>query len=154
MRNTPLEADEEHAIDSKANPQGAGRRPRTCPDELQPGALESPRGRLRAALADIYHIERELGAGGMSTVYLAEDLKHHRKVAVKVLRPTADLQHPHTLPLHDSGRTDGFLFYVMPYVDGESLRERLTREKQLPVPDAVRIATEVASALATPIAKA
>ena len=119
---------------------------------------------LRAALADTYRIERELGAGGMATVYLAEDLKHHRQVAVKVLRPelaavigadrflaeirtTANLQHPHILPLHDSGMADGFLFYVMPYIDGESLRERLTREKQLPVPDAVRIAAEVASAL-------
>jgi serine/threonine protein kinase len=115
-------------------------------------------------LADTYRIERELGAGGMATVYLAEDQKPHRQVAVKVLRPelaavigadrflaeirtTANLQHPHILALHDSGMADGFLFYVMPYIDGESLRERLTREKQLPVPDAVRIATEVASAL-------
>ncbi len=100
----------------------------------------------------------------MATVYLAEDLKHDRKVAIKVLRPalaavigaerflseiktTAALQHPHILPLHDSGKADSFLFYVMPFVEGESLRDRLTREKQLPIADAVRIATEVASAL-------
>ncbi len=120
--------------------------------------------RLTTAVADRYAIERELGAGGMATVYLAHDLRHDRPVAVKVLRPelvavigadrflaeiktTANLQHPHILPLHDSGETDGFLFYVMPYVEGESLRERLTREKQLPVEEAVRIATEVADAL-------
>jgi eukaryotic-like serine/threonine-protein kinase len=120
--------------------------------------------RLTAALADRYRIERELGAGGMATVYLAQDLKHDRPVAVKVLRPelaavigaerfvveirtTANLQHPHILPLHDSGEADSFLFYVMPYVEGESLRDRLDREKQLPVADAVRIATEVAGAL-------
>ena len=121
-------------------------------------------GPLVTALADRYRIERELGAGGMATVYLAEDLKHHRKVAVKVLRPelaavigaerflveirtTANLQHPHILPLHDSGEADSFLYYVMPFVEGESLRDRLTREKQLPIADAVRIACEVASAL-------
>ncbi|MGE5759779.1 MAG: protein kinase domain-containing protein, partial [Gemmatimonadota bacterium] len=120
--------------------------------------------RLTTALADRYRIERELGAGGMATVYLAQDLKHDRKVAVKVLRPelaavigaerflseiktTANLQHPHILPLFDSGAADNFLFYVMPYVEGESLRDRLTREKQLPIADAVRIATEVAGAL-------
>src|SRR5512141_941878 len=121
-------------------------------------------GRLTAALADRYRVERELGAGGMATVYLAEDLRHGRKVAVKVLRPelaavigadrflaeirtTANLQHPHILPLHDSGQADSFLFYVMPFVEGESLRDRLVRETQLPIGDAVRIATEVASAL-------
>ena len=120
--------------------------------------------RLASALADRYRIERELGAGGMATVYLAQDLKHDRRVAVKVLRPelaavigadrflaeiktTANLQHPHILPLHDSGEADGFLFYVMPYVEGESLRDRISREHQLPVPDAVRLAREVASAL-------
>ena len=120
--------------------------------------------RLSTALSDRYLIERELGAGGMATVYLAQDLKHDRKVAIKVLRPelaavigaerflseiktTANLQHPQILPLHDSGEADGFLFYVMPYVEGESLRDRLMREKQLPIPDAVRIATEVAGAL-------
>ena len=120
--------------------------------------------RLSAALVERYRIERELGAGGMATVYLAQDLKHDRKVAIKVLRPelaavigaerflseiktTANLQHPHILPLHDSGQAESFLFYVMPFVEGESLRDRLSREKQLPVADAVRIATEVASAL-------
>jgi serine/threonine-protein kinase len=120
--------------------------------------------RLAAALVDRYRIERELGTGGMATVFLAHDLKHDRKVAIKVLRPelaavigadrflseiktTANLQHPHILPLFDSGAADSFLFYVMPYVEGESLRDRLSREKQLPVGDAVRIASEVASAL-------
>ncbi len=120
--------------------------------------------RLTAALADRYRIERELGAGGMATVYLAEDLKHDRKVALKVLRPelsavigaerflveiktTANLQHPHILALYDSGQVDGTVFYVMPFVAGESLRDRLSREKQLPVADAVRIATEIAGAL-------
>src|SRR5512141_714805 len=120
--------------------------------------------RLRAALADRYRLDREIGAGGMATVYLAEDLRHDRKVALKVLRPelaavigaerflaeiklTANLQHPHILPLFDSGEADSYLFYVMPFVEGESLRDRLNREKQLPVADAVRIATEVASAL-------
>jgi serine/threonine-protein kinase len=120
--------------------------------------------RLAAALADRYRLERELGQGGMATVYLAQDLKHDRQVAIKVLRPelaavigaerflseiktTANLQHPHILPLHDSGQADSFLFYVMPFVQGESLRDRLSREKQLPIADAVRIATEVASAL-------
>jgi eukaryotic-like serine/threonine-protein kinase len=120
--------------------------------------------RLTAALADRYRIERELGAGGMATVYLAHDLKHDRQVAIKVLRPelaavigaerflreiktVASLQHPHILGLIDSGELDGTAYYVMPFVEGESLRDRLTREKQLPIPDAVRIATEVASAL-------
>jgi serine/threonine-protein kinase len=120
--------------------------------------------RLAAALADRYRIERELGAGGMATVYLAEDLKHHRRVAIKVLHAelsvllgperflreielTANLQHPHILPLFDSGNADGFLYYVMPYVDGETLRARLERERQLPIADVVRIATEVADAL-------
>jgi len=121
--------------------------------------------RLRSALADRYGIERELGAGGMATVYLAQDLKHDRKVAVKVLRPElaaalgpdrfpreirilARLQHPHILPLLDSGEAGGFLFYTMPFVDGESLRERVDRGGALPVPEAVRILREVADALA------
>ena len=112
---------------------------------------------LSAALSDRYLLERELGQGGMATVYLAQDLKHDRKVAVKVLHPdlaaalgaerflaeiktTANLQHPHILPLHDSGAADGFLFYVMPFVDGETLRDRLTRERQLPLDDALLIA--------------
>ena len=124
---------------------------------------EAP-SKLIAALADRYTIERELGSGGMATVYLAHDLKHDRKVALKVLRPelaavigaerflaeiktTAALQHPHILPLFDSGHADGFLFYVMPLIEGESLRDRLTREHQLPVDDAVRLAKEIASAL-------
>jgi serine/threonine-protein kinase len=119
---------------------------------------------LRAALADRYTLQRELGAGGMATVYLVQDLKHDRRVALKVLRPelaavigaqrflqeiktTANLQHPHILGLIDSGETEHQLWYVMPYVQGESLRDRITREKQLPVGDAVRLATEVAGAL-------
>ena len=119
---------------------------------------------LTAALADRYRVEREIGAGGMATVYLAEDLKHHRRVAIKVLNPdlaatlgaerflreietTANLRHPHILPLYDSGAADGLLFYVMPLVEGESLRDRLVREKQLPVDDALRIARECADAL-------
>src|SRR5512141_1822695 len=120
--------------------------------------------RLGTALADRYRIERELGAGGMATVYLAEDLRHERQVAIKVLRPElaavigaerfvreiktiAALQHPHILGLIDSGEVNGTAYYVMPYVEGESLRDRLTREQQLPVADAVRLATEVADAL-------
>jgi serine/threonine-protein kinase len=122
--------------------------------------------RLNAALEGRYRIERELGAGGMATVYLAEDVRHQRKVAVKVLRPelaavvgadrflaeiktTANLQHPHILPLFDSGEADTFLFYVMPYVEGETLRGRLDREKQLPVDEALGIATAIAHALQT-----
>jgi len=120
--------------------------------------------RLNAALEGRYQIERQLGEGGMATVYLARDLRHNRNVALKVLKPelaavvgaerflaeiqtTANLQHPNILPLFDSGEADSFLFYVMPYVEGESLRDRLDREHQLPVADAVRIATEVAEAL-------
>ncbi len=155
------------------------------------GLVSSALERLAAALADRYRIERELGAGGMATVYLAQDLKHDRRVAIKVLRPelaavigaerflseirtTANLQHPHILPLFDSGvavvghespvtspdpsvtrdsrLTAGsgpasYLYYVMPFIEGESLRDRLTREQQLPVADAVRIASEIAGAL-------
>ena len=120
--------------------------------------------RLNAALADRYRIERELGAGGMATVYLARDLKHDRMVAVKVLKPelaavlgadrfiveiktTAALQHPHVLPLFDSGTAGGFLYYVMPFIDGETLRDKLHRETQLGVDEAVKIAIEVADAL-------
>jgi Tol biopolymer transport system component/tRNA A-37 threonylcarbamoyl transferase component Bud32 len=120
--------------------------------------------RLNTALAGRYHIERHLGEGGMASVYLCEDLKHKRKVALKLLKPelaavlgaerfvqeittTASLQHPHILPLFDSGTADGFLFYVMPYIQGETLREKLNRETQLGVDEAVRIAREVADAL-------
>ncbi|HEU4990531.1 MAG TPA: protein kinase [Gemmatimonadaceae bacterium] len=120
--------------------------------------------RLAAALADRYRLERELGQGGMATVYLAHDLKHDREVAIKVLHPdlgaalggdrflseiktTAKLQHPHILPLLDSGDADGLLYYVMPYVAGETLRGRLERERQLPIDDALRVAREVADAL-------
>src|SRR5213083_426867 len=120
--------------------------------------------RLQAALADRYTIERELGRGGMATVYLAQDRKHHRQVAIKVLKPelaaalgperflreietAARLNHPHILPLHDSGEAAGCLYYVMPYVEGESLRERLTREKQLPLDQALSLGREVADAL-------
>ena len=121
--------------------------------------------RLRAALAERYRLERELGQGGMATVYLAEDLKHRRMVALKVLRPelaatlgpdrffreievAARLQHPHILPLHDSGEAQGFLYYVMPFVDGQNLRGRLTRQGELPIHEAVKLLAEVADALA------
>ena len=126
--------------------------------------MDSAAVRLNAALEGRYRIESELGEGGMATVYLADDLKHERKVALKVLKPelaavvgaerflaeiktTANLQHPHILPLFDSGEADTFLFYVMPYVEGETLRDRLDREHQLPVDDAVQIAKNVAEAL-------
>ncbi len=126
--------------------------------------MADPLDRLRTALAGRYTLERELGRGGMATVYLAQDLKHHRSVAIKVLDPqlaaaigpdrflreietAARLNHPQILPLHDSGAAEGLLYYVMPYVEGESLRERLGHEKQLPLEDALRIAREVADAL-------
>src|SRR6266498_1490731 len=121
--------------------------------------------RVAEALAGRYRVERELGAGGMATVYLAEDVRHHRRVAVKVLRPelaaalghqrflheietAAQFQHPHILPLLDSGEAAGFLYYVMPYVEGESLRTRLARHGELPIHDAVKILLEVTDALA------
>jgi len=121
--------------------------------------------RLRDAIADRYRIEREIGRGGMAVVYLARDLRHDRRVAVKVLRPelaaalgktrfhyeieiAARLTHPHILPLYNSGESDDFLYYVMPYVDGETLRTRLDREEQLPIEDAVKIACEIADGLA------
>ncbi len=133
--------------------------------------MSDPVTRLNAALEGRYAIERELGEGGMATVFLADDLKHQRKVALKVLKPelaavvgaerflaeiktTANLTHPHILPLFDSGEADGFLFYVMPYVEGESLRGRLDREHQLPVDEAVRIASEVAAHLITSLRQA
>ena len=119
---------------------------------------------IKAALGNHYEVDHLLGSGGMATVYLAQDLKHKRPVAVKVLRPelaaaigperflreidvAAALQHPHILPLYDSGEANGLLYYVMPYVEGESLRDRLMREKQLPVEDALQIAREVALGL-------
>ena len=120
--------------------------------------------RLTAALASRYRLVRTLGAGGMATVYLAEDLKHDRKVAIKVLKPelaavlgaerfvveiktTAALSHPHILPLFDSGEADGFLYYVMPYIEGETLREKLNRETQCGIEEALRITTQIAEAL-------
>jgi Tol biopolymer transport system component len=126
--------------------------------------------RLVEALRDRYRLERELGRGGMGSVYLAEDLKHHRRVAVKVLRPdlfaslgtdrflreievAARLQHPAILPLHDSGQSDGYVFYIMPYVEGESLRDRLARQHELTVEEAARILSEVLDALAYAHAK-
>jgi len=135
---------------------------RHCGDIFR--TVTTPIDRLTTALADRYRLDRELGQGGMATVYLAHDLKHDRDVAIKVLHPdlgaalggerflseirtTARLQHPHILPLLDSGDADGLLYYVMPLVTGETLRARLERERQLPIADAVRIAREVASAL-------
>jgi TolB-like protein/tRNA A-37 threonylcarbamoyl transferase component Bud32 len=126
--------------------------------------MTEPFDRLSRALVDRYRLERELGQGGMATVYLAHDLKHDRKVAVKVLKPelavvlgaerflaeikvTANLQHPNLLPLFDSGQADTFLYYVMPYVQGETLRARLERERQLPVDETVRLVTLLANAL-------
>ena len=120
--------------------------------------------RLQAALANRYTIERELGRGGMAIVYLAQDAKHQRKVALKVLRSelaaslgaerflreittVARLAHPHILPLHDSGDAEGTLYYTMPYLYGASLRDRLSREQRLPVDDALQIAQDVAEAL-------
>ncbi|NIM51789.1 MAG: protein kinase, partial [Gemmatimonadales bacterium] len=120
--------------------------------------------RFKAALADRYAIERELGSGGMATVYLAHDLKHDREVALKVLRPelsavlgserflreiriAAKLNHPHILALHDSGEAEGFLYYVMPHVAGESLRSKLNREKQLALDETIALTQQVAAAL-------
>ncbi|HEY8166581.1 MAG TPA: serine/threonine-protein kinase, partial [Gemmatimonadaceae bacterium] len=123
-----------------------------------------PLERIRTAFSGSYTIDRELGRGGMATVYLAQDSKHGRLVALKVLHSelaaslgpdrflreikiAAGLNHPHILPLHDSGEAQGFLYYVMPYVEGESLRERLDRDHQLPVDEAVHYARAIASAL-------
>src|SRR5689334_7178100 len=119
---------------------------------------------MAASFADRYRIERELGTGGMATVYLAHDIKHDRKVAIKVLKPelaavlgadrfvaeirtTASLQHPHILPLFDSGDAGGQLYYVMPYLQGETVREKLNRETQFGLDESIRIAREVADAL-------
>ena len=120
--------------------------------------------RLSSALADRYRIEREIGAGGMATVYVACDVRHERKVAIKVLHPdlaarlgserfireikvTANLQHPNILPLYDSGAAEDFLYYVMPYVDGESLRAKIDRDRQMSVEETIRIARAIAAAL-------
>jgi serine/threonine-protein kinase len=120
---------------------------------------------LRDALADRYEVDREIGRGGMAVVYLAHDLKHRRRVALKVLLPdlsaslaaerflreieiAAQLTHPHVLALYESGEVDGLLYYVTPYLEGGSLRDRLRRERRLPVAEAVRIGVEVADALA------
>ena len=116
--------------------------------------------RLAAALSGRYRFERELGVGGMATGCLAFDEKHDRKVAIKVLKPelaaerfvveiktTAAMSHPHSLPLFDSGEADGFLYYVMPYIEGETIREKLTRETQFGIEEAVRITREIADAL-------
>ncbi len=120
---------------------------------------------LQAALGDRYLVQREIGRGGMATVYLAEDRKHRRRVAIKVLRPevgiavgperflreiaiVATLSHPHILPLYDSGEAEGFLYYVMPYVEGESLRDLMSRQRRVPVEEALRVAHQVAGALA------
>ncbi|MCA1561289.1 MAG: serine/threonine protein kinase [Acidobacteria bacterium] len=120
--------------------------------------------RLNTALTSTYRVERELGSGGMGVVFLAHDVRHGRPVAVKVLRPelagslgaarfireirtVAGLQHPNIVALYDSGEADGLLFYVMPYIEGESLRDRLRRERQLPLDDAIQIACDVAQAL-------
>ena len=119
---------------------------------------------LRSALAGRYRVERAIGEGGMATVYLAHEERYDRRVAIKVLRPeiaaalgaerflreirmTAALQHPHILPLYDSGDAAGLVYYVMPFIEGESLRARLDRQKQLPIRDALDIARSVASAL-------
>ena len=129
--------------------------------------MTDPRDRLADILTGRYRIERELGAGGMAMVYLAEDTKHHRQVAVKTLRPelaesvgaerflreieiAASLHHPHILPLHDSGGADGVLYYVMPFVDGQSLRERMVTKGALPIDEAVRIMREVLNTPAHP----
>jgi serine/threonine-protein kinase len=120
--------------------------------------------RLKSALADRYAVEREIGRGGMATVFLAEDLRHDRKVAIKVLHPelaaslgtdrflreikiAAGLEHPHILPLHDSGEADGLLYYVMLYAEGESLRQRMDRKGQLAVDESARMVVEVADGL-------
>ena len=142
----------------RATPTDPGVPPRTMPT----GEFEV--AKVRRVLADRYRVERVIGEGGMATVYLAQDLKHGRQVALKVMRPelaatlgadrflrevaiAAQLNHPHILPMHDSGEADGVLYYVMPYVEGESLSARLKREGPLPVADAVRLAREVAEAL-------
>ena len=134
-----------------------------CPD-VSHSVSDSLLDRLRADLAGRYEVEREIGRGGMAAVYLARDVKHDRRVAVKVLHPelaaelgaerflreiqiAARLLHPHIVPLLDSGSAGGTLYYIMPYVEGESLRQRLRRDRQLPLDDALRITCDVADAL-------
>jgi eukaryotic-like serine/threonine-protein kinase len=136
----------------------------TGPPRTETGALSDLLSRVQAALSERYRVERAIGRGGMGTVFAAQDLKHHRRVAIKVLRPelavalgpdrflreidiAASLNHPHIVPLHDSGAVGGLLYYVMPLVNGESLRDLLTREVQMSVPDAVAVARETADAL-------
>jgi eukaryotic-like serine/threonine-protein kinase len=126
--------------------------------------VTAPLDRLASALGDRYALERQVGEGGMATVYLARDLKHERKVAIKVLRPelsvslgadrflreirvAANLQHPNILGLYDSGECESLLYYVMPFVEGESLRDRLNKEQQLPIHDSLQIVREAADAL-------
>ena len=126
--------------------------------------MTEPITRLNAALEGRYHIKRELGEGGMATVYLAHDERHNRNVALKVLKAelaavvgaerflaeietTAKLTHPHILPLHDSGEADGFLFFVTPYIEGDTLRDKIDREKQLSIEEALKITEDVAEAL-------
>jgi TolB-like protein/tRNA A-37 threonylcarbamoyl transferase component Bud32/tetratricopeptide (TPR) repeat protein len=157
--STPLSEEARFCLNcGTATPTDPGVPPRTATTEVGEVA------RVRKALAGHYHIERVLGEGGMATVYLAEDPKHHRKVAVKVMRPelaatlgserflreveiSAQLTHPHILPVYDSGSSEGVLYYVMPFVEGDSLQQRMKREGALPVEDALRIAREVAEAL-------
>ena len=126
--------------------------------------MTEPIIRLNAALAGCYRVEREIGEGGMATVYVAEDVRHNRNVALKVLKAelaavvgaerflaevetTANLTHPHILPLHDSGEADGFLYFVTPYIEGDALRDKIDREKQLSIEEALKITEKVASAL-------
>src|SRR5690349_2261628 len=135
-----------------------------CAQRNRPGNMTVPPSQLPTIVTDRYTIERQIGAGGMATVYLARDTKHDRKVALKVLRPelgavlgadrflseikiTARLDHPHILTLIDSGAADGLLYYVLPFVRGESLRDKLKREKQLGVDEALDITRQVTSAL-------
>ena len=146
----------------------AGRFGREVAASVADRATRSLIDRLNEALEGRYHVEREIGRGGMATVYLADDLRHERQVALKLLRPelaaavgperflaeirtTARLQHPQILPLFDSGTTNDSVFYVMPYVEGETLRERLDREQRLPVAEVVRVGVTVAEALGVEI---
>jgi Tol biopolymer transport system component/tRNA A-37 threonylcarbamoyl transferase component Bud32 len=158
--DTPLPLEAKFCLNcGAATPAETGEHPSAAPPS------EAQLARLKEALADRYKIESVVGQGGMATVYLAEDLRHQRKVAVKVLRPelaaalgsdrflreigiAARLQHPHILMLIDSGEADGFLYYVMPFVEGESLRQKLVRERELPISEAVRILHDVVDALA------